>query len=166
MRVLRLLGALLLVAAWAAPGAVAGEALVRVQALPNPDGYPQGGEHALTLRLTIAPGYHINSRKPNDSYLIPTRLACRSPRGVRLSGLAFPPPEVVKFGFMDKPASVYSGEILVRGALTAAPDAPPGRREITCRLSYQGCNQKACLMPEEISFAIPIKVTPAGRPGR
>jgi len=147
------------------PAGPGGE-LVQVQVLPSREGFAAGGTYPLALSLTIGKGFHINSTQPSDPHLIPTRLSFQAPEGITLSRPIFPRPRKMRVGFLDKPAEFFGGRVLVRTSINIDAGLAPGRYQVTGRLSYQACNNQMCMMPQEVSFAIPVSVAPAGRSGR
>ncbi len=142
-----------------------GGELVRVKVLPSRQGFAAGGTYPLALSLTIGKGFHINSTQPSDPHLIPTRLSFQVPEGITLSRPMFPRPRKMRVGFLDKPAEFFGGRVLVRTSINIDAGLAPGSYQVRGSLSYQACNNQMCMMPQEVSFSIPVTVTPAGRPG-
>src|SRR5581483_8887394 len=50
----------------------------------------QGGEGRIVVEITVDPAYHIQSAKPLDKYLIPTRVTVNAPDGVRVDDVKYP----------------------------------------------------------------------------
>ncbi|MGD9125264.1 MAG: protein-disulfide reductase DsbD N-terminal domain-containing protein [Desulfarculaceae bacterium] len=153
---LTILGILSAIPAWAQP-----KELVQVEVLHSRDAYPQGSSHALALRLRIAPGYHINSNQPQDDSLIPTKLKFHSPPGLRLGEPKFPQPKMHKPAFLPQAVPVYGGTLVIRTRVTVGAQTKPGQYRAQALVSFQGCNDQMCLMPQEITATIPISVVPA-----
>ena len=107
------------------------------------------------VSIRIRRGYHINSDKPAESYLIPTSLTWDVP-GFKTVSVKYPEAEVVKYDFSEKPLSVYSGTIEITSTLTAPAELPAGLTELTGKFRYQACNNKACLPPRTTEFAVPL----------
>jgi hypothetical protein len=105
------------------------------------------GETAdLELIIRIRPGYHINSNRPNEDYLIATSLIWDA-APYRVETIEYPAAEQVQYEFSDKPLAVWSGEFRIHTTIRAPARKPAGATEITGRLRYQACNEKACLAP-------------------
>jgi len=118
------------------------------------------GETAeIELVLRIRPGYHINSDKPAEDYLIPTRLEWEADE-VEVESISYPEAETVTYSFSEKPLSVFSGEIVIRTEVKAASDLAAAPRELRGKLRYQACNDKACLAPVTVDVAAPLQVKP------
>jgi DsbC/DsbD-like thiol-disulfide interchange protein len=109
------------------------------------------------LNIRIRRGYHINSDKPAESYLIPTKLTWDL-SVFNAASIKYPEPEVVKYDFSDKPLSVYSGTIEITSTLAAPTELPAGLTELSGKFRYQACNDKACLPPRTTEFSVPVAV--------
>lgn len=107
------------------------------------------------ISIRIRRGYHINSDKPAESYLIPTSLTWDVP-GFKTASVKYPEAEVVKYDFSEKPLSVYSGTIRITSTLAAPMELPAGLTELTGKFRYQACNDKACLPPRTTEFKVPL----------
>lgn len=107
--------------------------------------------------MQVKPGFHINSNKPNDEYLIPLRLTWNAPP-FEVVETRFPKPSQESYPFSTKPLSVYSGELAVETVLKVPANAPAGSSNLTGKLRYQACNDKMCLPPKTVDVQIPLKV--------
>jgi Disulphide bond corrector protein DsbC len=110
-------------------------------------------EHSLVVR--IRPGYHINSDKPAEEYLIPTKLTWNTP-GLE-SEVTYPESELFVSQFSDEAMLVFSGEIEVKTQFKAPAKLPAGLTEIAGTLRYQACTDKACLAPTSLDVTIPLR---------
>jgi DsbC/DsbD-like thiol-disulfide interchange protein len=60
------------------------------------------------VEATIAPGWHVNSNRPRDAFLIPTTVTFTPPAGLRVSEVTYPAPVERKLAFGgDKPFLLY-----------------------------------------------------------
>jgi uncharacterized protein len=127
------------------------------------DPVPRGKEFQVAIVLTIDSGYHMNSHKPSDAYLIPTMLRPQLPSGFTLVDTLYPSGRNEKFPFSpDKPLNVYSGSVTLRMRLTAENSAPVGSTTIPITLRYQACNNSACLPPVNVPVSAQLQVAAAG----
>jgi hypothetical protein len=117
----------------------------------------RGGKTDIVLSLRIAAGYHANSNRPNDSYLIPMSLTWNE-GPLKTVSVKFPKPESERLGFSTKPVSVFTGSFDLVTHLQAAPDAAPGTASITGKLHYQACNDHTCLSPKTIEIRVPVEI--------
>jgi thiol:disulfide interchange protein DsbD len=124
---------------------------------------PRGKAFEAAVVVQIAEGYHMNSHKPSDAYLIPTTLTPKLPEGIHLVDTIYPPGRLKKFAFSpDKPLDVYSGSVTLRVKLTAQDSAAIGATTIPMILRYQACNNSACLPPVKIPVTAELKIAAAG----
>jgi DsbC/DsbD-like thiol-disulfide interchange protein len=118
---------------------------------------PRGGEVTGSLKLQLQPGYHVNSDKPNEEYLIPIRLTWDS-AAVETVSVHYPKPAMEKSDFSDKPLSVFSGSFEILTKFRRAAKASPGPGFLNGKLRYQACNDKMCLPPKTLEVKVPLLV--------
>ncbi|HKV05405.1 MAG TPA: protein-disulfide reductase DsbD domain-containing protein [Candidatus Acidoferrales bacterium] len=136
--------------------------VVKTHAYVSLDPVPRGKDFQVGVVVSIENGYHMNSHKPSDSYLIPTTLTPQLPAGIHLADTVYPNGELKKFSFSDKPLDVYSGSVTLRLKLTAQESAPVGSTTIPMTLRYQACNNSACLPPVKVPVSVQLQVGAAG----
>jgi hypothetical protein len=128
---------------------------------------PAGKEFQVAVVVDILRGYHMNSHKPTDPYLIPTTLTAQLPAGVELAETIYPPGKLEKFVFSpDKPLDVYTGSVTLRLRLTAKSGAAVGATTIPMILRYQACNDAACLPPVKVPVSAKFELAAAGAKSR
>lgn len=116
-----------------------------------------GKQIEVPLQVRIRSGYHINSNKPAEEYLIPTRLTWdAAPLTVR--NITYPKAEIVTYAFSEQPLSVYSGIIVLKTSFAVPKQVPASLAEIKGRLRYQACNDKECLPPATLEVSVPVKL--------
>lgn len=108
----------------------------------------------------VTPGYHINDHKVTQDYLIPTELKLEPSKKLDVVKVVYPKGEMKKFAFMDVPLSVYEGTVYVGAILKFARATPPGAYTVKGNLSYQACNDHACLPPANAPFSLAVKLVP------
>jgi DsbC/DsbD-like thiol-disulfide interchange protein len=137
--------------------------VVKTQPYVSLNPVPRGKAFEAAVVVHIAEGYHMNSHKPSDAYLIPTTLTPKLPEGIRLVDTMYPPGHLKKFAFSpDKALDVYSGSVTLRLKLVAQDTAAIGTTMIPMILRYQACNNSACLPPVKIPVTAEFRVAPAG----
>lgn len=98
----------------------------------------------LEFTIQVKNGYHVNSDKPDDEYLIPLRWTFTgSP--VQLVEVVYPQPSMEKFQFSQKPVSVFQGDFKTTAKLKVPANAPTGPSQLVGKLRYQACNDRMCL---------------------
>jgi len=176
-RRLRFVAAGLLIAAAcivsATMGAKAQSSILAPATVVKPHAYaslnpvPRGKEFQVAVVANIVNGYHVNSNKPTDPYLIPTTITVEPPKGFRVVDTIYPPGQEKRFPFSpDKPLNVYSGTVTLRLKLVAENDAALGSATIPLTLKYQACNDAACLPPVKLPVKLTVQVANAGAKAR
>jgi hypothetical protein len=117
-----------------------------------------GGAGEATVRLDIAPGYHVNANPASDRFYVATELRAEPLAGVNAGRPVYPPGVPRKLGFEEKPLSLYEGSVEIRLPLRAEPGAAKGRHTLRARVRVQPCNDEACLQPREIDAHIPLNI--------
>lgn len=124
---------------------------------------PRGEDFEVALVVDIQRGYHLNSHKPTDPYLIPTTVKPQLPAGIELRDTLYPAGHLQKFSFSpNKELDVYSGSVTVRMKLAAGATAALGAAAIPLTLRYQACNDTACLPPVNVPVSLKFEVAAAG----
>lgn len=99
-----------------------------------------------TLQVRLSDGWHINSDKPLQPHLRPTRVAL-TPELPQLH-IQYPKDEKVALSFQREPLSIYHGDIDI--SLTGENH---GAGRLTVDL--QACSDKVCLLPQKRRFYLP-----------
>jgi hypothetical protein len=110
------------------------------------------------IPLSVDPGYHVNSNKPTDEYLIPLSLTWTKPGALQPGLVVYPKPSMEKYDFAPKELSVFTGNFDLIANFKIAPDAPAGPGAAVGRLRYQACNDRACFPPKAIEITVPYQV--------
>lgn len=123
---------------------------------------PRGGAVEVAVVAEILKGYHINSNKPKEDYLIPTTLSAELPASLKLLETNYPKGAMQRFEFSDTALEVYDGTITIRMKLQVAPGTPTGTVKLPLALRYQACNDRACLPPVKLPLAAELQIAEAG----
>lgn len=123
---------------------------------------PRGKTFEIAIVAEIMPGFHVNSNKPSEDYLIPTQLLPDLPAGYKVLATIYPPGKLTKFEFSEKKLSVYEGKFTLRLKLQAPAGAPLGATKLPLTLRYQACNDFACLPPVKIPVPLEIEIAASG----
>ncbi|MFC1745198.1 cytochrome c biogenesis protein CcdA [Candidatus Riflebacteria bacterium] len=103
-------------------------------------------DRTIVLRFQLNHGWHINSHKPNEEFLLPAvlKLSKKNPGKVHYSRA-----KELNFSISKKPVSVFEGifdfVIELDNALVPAP--------FEAELSYQGCTDDVCALPGELKIS-------------
>jgi DsbC/DsbD-like thiol-disulfide interchange protein len=111
--------------------------------------------------IDVPSGYHINSSKPLETYLIATSLKVDAPNGVRVGAISYPAPLLRSFKFSQKKLSVYEGQARVRFSVTVPANYTGGSLELKTRVRLQSCNDEVCFPPKTYDKEMRIDVVDA-----
>jgi len=144
-------------------------ALLWLPALPQSSGYLSLGQlpkvagkrsAAVQVKIpcVVQPGYHVNSNKPSDEYLIPLKLTWKSTGALEGGQIVYPKPTLEKYQFSETPLSVLTGNFELMANFKVAATAPAGPGVAVGQLRYQACSDRACFPPKTIEVTIPYQV--------
>ena len=108
--------------------------------------------------MSIDPGFHVNSDKPSEDYLIPLKVKWTSTGALEVGELRFPKPASLNMAGEEKPLSVFEGSFDIVARFKVAADAPAGPGSAAGKLSYQACNAKMCFPPKTVDISVPYQV--------
>ncbi len=118
-----------------------------------------GGGTTAEVRLTVAPGWHVNANPPKPDYMIATEVAIAGQGGLGAGAPAYPASVPLKVGFEEQPIAVYGGSVTVRVPLRAAASTVAGAYELKGTVQFQACNDQVCLPPAEATFKLAVMVS-------
>jgi hypothetical protein len=123
---------------------------------------PRGQAGIVKLRFHIGNGYHINSNKPKEEFLIPTALKLDAPTDIAITKTTYPPGEELAFEFdPNEKLSVYTGDFTVSVGFRPLKDVVQGKYAVHGTLKYQACDNRACYPPKTLPVDFEIKVQKA-----
>jgi len=107
------------------------------------------------LKVAVLPGFHVNSDKPKDEFLIPLKLTWTD-GPLEAKSVTYPKPEEIQVG--KNMLVVFTGNFTLQTEFKASDQAAPGRSTETGKLRYQACNNEMCFRPASIDIHIPVIV--------
>lgn len=121
--------------------------------------YPKS-EFLIAVKVFVDKGWHINSNKPNEDYLVPTDLKITSSDGLieEVKNIEYPLPEEINLTFSQTPLSVWQDELIIGAKLKLKDNVKPGKYNLLIMLEYQACNDNTCLAPDEITDTLQIEI--------
>jgi hypothetical protein len=117
-----------------------------------------GAEGTAKLVIQLKPGYHCNSNKPTDEYLIPLKLTWTA-APLEVSEVVYPKPQIEKYSFAPNGLSVYTGDFEIVTKFKVPASAAVGSSILSGKLRYQACNDRMCLTPKTIDVSLPVEIT-------
>ena len=159
----------------AGPGRPANAQEVQASVMPGLVQVPPGEWFPVAVIFDMQPHWHINTENPvvpselgSPEDFIRTAITVTNDSKLRVdtAAIQWPEPEMVSAAFMGTPAEygVFSGRAIAYVPVQVVPGATPGQATMTVKASWQACDDKVCLAPEDASFPVKIAVDPnAGR---
>jgi thiol:disulfide interchange protein DsbD len=111
-----------------------------------------------TIVMDIPAGYHVNSNRPLEKFLVATQLRIEAPGGIRVGPVSYPRAVLRSFKFSKSKVSVYEGRATMRFNVTVPPNFTAGSTALRARLLYQSCNDESCFPPQtkEVSLSLTV----------
>ncbi len=106
------------------------------------------------IPLSVQTGFHVNSNKPLEEYLIPLKLTWTATGALQAGAIDYPTPSTLKFEFAEKPLSIYSGNFDLVAHFKVTSNAQAGPGAATGKLRYQACNDRACFAPKTVDITV------------
>jgi len=116
----------------------------------------RGGILTAKLTVRVQDGYHVNSHKPVEDYIIPLRLGWDK-SAFEFVETVLPEPKMETYQFSPQPVSVFSGAFEIVSKFQVPADAPQGLGVLSGKLRYQACTDKMCLPPKTIDIRMPVE---------
>jgi len=110
----------------------------------------------------IVPGWHINSARPYQDYLIPAEVSFDTVDGLTPSDIRYP--AGTDETLSGERMSVYTGRVVVPFDVAIAADLAHGDYVLPVRFTFQPCNDRECRAPETVEVPVKIAVGSSGQP--
>ena len=138
--------------------------LVKGRAYLSVDKLPAGGTCRIVILLDVKEAWHINANPPSPDHLIPTKVSFKSKNGIKLTDPVYPKGNGLKLAGEEVEASVYEGEVTIRGTLTIPEGAGGQIDDMEITINYQACNETVCLPPKTIKLNGKLAIAARGEP--
>ncbi len=132
---------------------------VKIKSYSSLDKVREGSQFQIAIKADVDDSWHINSDKPNEDYLIPTKISIDTSNGFKLLSVIYPKANNIKLNFSEKPLSVWEGEIFFTGTVYVPQNLTPGNYSLLVKLEYQSCNNQTCSPPVSAEDTLIINVT-------
>ncbi len=123
---------------------------------------PRGRTVQAAIVIDIPSGYHINSSRPLESYLIATQLKIDASNGARVGMIGYPAAKMRTFKFSKKSLSVYENKAILRFTVTVPATFQGDELVLKAHLRYQSCNDEVCFPPKTQNVDMGIGVVGPG----
>lgn len=111
-----------------------------------------------TVVMDIPSGFHVNSNRPLEKFLIPTQLKIEPQKGLRASAVIYPRAVLRNFKFSKNRVSVYEGRATMRFSVKVPANFSSGTTELKAHLRYQSCNDEVCFPPQSRDVSLWLNV--------
>ncbi len=133
--------------------AQAGESVASI-ATPQTLAIKRGDTATQDLRVALKSGFHVNSDKPKDEFLIPLKLTWTGP--LLTKKIVYPKPEEVKVG--NDVLNVFTGDFDIRTEFAAPAQVQAGMVLMEGKLHYQACDNQSCKRPATATVRLPVTI--------
>ena len=138
------------------PGLSAQNNILSVQD-PPPLAAKRGTVAQAKVKVSVQPGFHVNSNTPSEDYLIPLKLTWAA-APLQAGAVTYPKPQMEKYEFSDKPISVFTGNFELTTAFQVPSKAAVGPAMATGKLHYQACNNRQCFPPKTVEVKMTVQI--------
>ena len=137
--------------------------IIRVRLLSPVESLVKQQSFEILLEINIQEEWHINSDKPLEDFLIPTRIQFDESPGISYGRIQYMEPELRKFSFSETKMSVFEGKVYALTTITLSPSYEESEVKLSGKFYYQACNDKSCLAPADIYFATLLPIVETGQ---
>ena len=120
---------------------------VNVSGSLTPDKTKKGRTIKGSVVMEIPSGLHVQSNKPLDKFLIPTKLDLETPSGMRVGPISYPRAVMRNLKFSKGAVAVYEGRATIRFSVNVPANYNGGSGEIKGKVRFQACNDESCFPP-------------------
>ena len=120
---------------------------VNVNGSIAPDKIKKGRVVRATVVMDIPRGLHVQSNKPLDKFLVPTKLDVETPSGMQVGPISYPRALMRNLKFSKGAVAVFEGRAVLRFNVTVPANYSGSSGEIKGKLRFQACNDESCFPP-------------------
>jgi len=120
---------------------------VNVSGSVAPDKVKKGRVVRASVVMDIPNGLHVQSNKPLDKFLVPTKLDVETPSGMKVGPVSYPRAVMRNLKFSKGSVAVYEGRATLRFNVTVPANYSGGSGEIKGKVRFQACNDESCFPP-------------------
>ena len=122
----------------------------------------RGQSGTVDLKFHVANGYHVNSNKPSEEFMIPTVLHLDATTDIVLGKIDYPTGQDLSFEFApDQKLNVYTGTFTIGVLVRPLHTVLPSKYAMRGSLKYQACDDRACYPPKNLPVQFEVKVVKA-----
>jgi cytochrome c biogenesis DsbD-like protein len=111
-----------------------------------------------TIVMDVPSGFHVNSNRPLEKFLIATQLTIEAPKGVQVGPVVYPRALLRSLKFSKSKVSVFEGHTTMRFSATVPRSFNGNSVELKARLRFQSCNDETCFQPQTREVKLSLNV--------
>lgn len=111
-----------------------------------------GKQATVTVKIDVAPEWHIWANKPGDENAIPTVIEVKASGNAKVGKIVYPAGHPYPAG-----GKIYEGATTVTIPVTLA--TATGKSTLSLTIRAQGCNATSCLPPVSLPLTVAISPT-------
>ena len=131
---------------------------IEVDAKLSMDRVKRGRTVQGTVTMNIPSGYHVNSNRPLEKFLIATQVQLAGAGGVRAVRINYPRAVIRSLKFSKNKVAVFEGRTTINFAVTVPATFSGDSVELKGRLRYQSCSDDVCFPPRNHDFTLWLKI--------
>jgi hypothetical protein len=117
-----------------------------------------GKTGTITILINVKEGYHIQSNKTKDEFLIPTTIELENNKYFKTGKAEFPTTKKFRLQGTEEDLDVFDNYIEIKIPLQTSTMVKKGNHSIRAKLKYQACDERTCLAPRTIGFIINLHI--------
>jgi hypothetical protein len=113
---------------------------------------------ALVVKISLINGFHLYVEPIPEGYT-PLKIDLISNPNFTLDSLLYPESEQITLKSINETFNIISDEIILKSVIRVKKKPSIGTYSGKLKISFQACNDKICMPPEELNFQFPITIT-------
>lgn len=130
---------------------------IRADGYLSVDKVHPGSQFQIAIVVEIDKGWHINANPAGENLIATEVLLPEDVPNVTFGEIAYPDGEVMNLASLGL-VPLYHDTITIGIQADLLQTAPIQPQTLAFKLRYQACSDEVCLLPEELSIAVPITV--------
>lgn len=130
---------------------------IRADGYLSVDKVQPGSQFQIAIVVEIDKGWHINANPAGENLIATEVLLPEDAPNVTFGEVVYPAGEVMNLASLGL-VPLYHDTITIGIEADLLQTAPIQPQTLTFKLRYQACNDDVCLLPEELSVAVPLTV--------
>ena len=130
---------------------------IRADGYLSVDKVQPGSQFQIAIVVEIDEGWHINANPAGENLIATEVLLPENTPNVTFGEIAYPDGEVMNLASLGL-VPLYHDSITIGIQADLLQTAPIQQQTLDFKLRYQACNDDVCLLPTEVSLAVPLTV--------